>query len=51
VIDVENAGAGKEYAMRINGSSITSSAVGGSQDKKINVSIGGTDYYIPLYTA
>lgn len=39
------------YAFRFNGSEIVSAAVGGTQDKKIRVSIGGTDYFIPCYTA
>ena len=39
------------YAFRFNGSEIVSSAIGGSQNKKIRISIAGTDYYIPLHTA
>jgi hypothetical protein len=49
--NLANSGAGKEYAMDFTGSEFTSSSVGGSQDKKINVKVSGTDYYIPLYTA
>lgn len=51
IIDIVNAGAGLEYAFRFNGEEIVSSAVGGSQNKKIRVSIAGTDYFIPLHTA
>ncbi len=39
------------YAFRFNGSEIVASGVGGSQNKKIRVSIAGTDYFIPLNTA
>ena len=46
-----NAGAGLEYAFEFGGSEVVSAAVGGSQDKKIRVRAGGTDYYIPLNTA
>lgn len=48
---IDNAGAGLEYAFRFNGSEIVSSAVGGSQDKKMRVSVAGTDYFVPLHTA
>jgi hypothetical protein len=51
VMNIANAGAGLEYAMRFNGSEIVSAAVGGSQDKKIRISIAGTDYFIPCNTA
>lgn len=50
-MEIDNAGAGTEYAMRFNGSEIVSAAIGGSQDKKIRCSVGGTDYFIPLHTA
>jgi len=50
-MSIVNTGAGLEYAFRFDGSEIVSSAVGGSQDKKIRVSIAGTDYFIPLHTA
>jgi hypothetical protein len=50
VMAIDNAGAGLEYAGRFNGSEIVGSAVGVTQDKKIRVSIGGTDYFIPLHT-
>lgn len=30
---------------------VTAGAVGGAQDKKIKINVGGTDYYIPLNTA
>jgi len=50
-MNIANAGAGTEYAFRFDGSEIVSAAVGGSQDKKITISIAGTDYYIPCYTA
>ena len=51
VIDVANAGAGGAEAFRFNGSEIISAAVGGSQDKKVQVNVAGTTYYIPLHTA
>ena len=49
-MNIANAGAGLEYAFRFDGFEIVSAAVGGSQDKKIRVSIAGTDYFVPLYT-
>lgn len=39
------------YAFRFNGSEIVSAPVGGSQDKKLRVNVGGTDYYIALNTS
>jgi len=51
VVDIQNAGAGLEYAFRFNGSEIVAAAVGGSQDQKIRISIAGTDYFIPCHTA
>lgn len=50
VMNLTNAGAGLEYAFRFNGSEIVAGAVGGSQDKKIRISIAGTDYFIPCHT-
>lgn len=50
-IDVHNTGAGGAYAFEFSGNNTTTSSVGGSQNRKINVSVGGTNYYIPLYTA
>lgn len=50
-IAVDNAGAGVEYAFEFAGSEYLSSAVGGTQNRKIKVLIGGTAYYIPAYTA
>jgi len=50
-MNIANAGAGLEYAFRFDGSEIVASAVGGSQNKKVQVSVAGTNYYIPLYTA
>jgi hypothetical protein len=49
--NLANSGAGQEYAMRFDGSEIDNTAVGGTQDKKIKVSVAGTDYFIPLHTA
>lgn len=51
LMNIANAGAGLEYAFRFDGSEIVAAAVGGTQDKKIRVSIAGVDYFIPLYTA
>lgn len=51
VMNLANAGAGLEYAFRFNGSEVVNAAVGGSQDYKIRISIGGTDYFIPCNTA
>lgn len=50
-INVLNAGAGNEYAIYFDGAEIVSSAVGGTQDKKVRCSVNGTDYFIPLHTA
>ena len=46
-------GSGAYYALDVGGSSkfFESTAVGGTQDRKIRVRIGGTLYYIPCYTA
>lgn len=52
-MSVTNAG-GNEYAFDFQGGEIVSSAVGGTQDKKIRVLIGGSGgsvYYLPLYDA
>ena len=46
-----NIGGGSRYAMTFNGTEYTSSAVGGTQNRKIHIQIGGTDYFIPAYTA
>lgn len=43
-------GGANNFAFRFNGSEIITAAVGATQDKKIKVSVAGTDYYIPLYT-
>ena len=51
VMNIANAGAGTEYAFGFFGSEVVSAAVGGTQDKKIRVNIGGTTYYIPCHTA
>ncbi len=48
---IDNAGAGLEYAFLFSGSEHVNAAVGGSQDQKIRIKIGGTDYFIPCYTA
>jgi len=50
-MNIANAGSGVEYAFKMDGSEIVSSAVGGTQNKKIRVDIAGTTYYIPLHTA
>lgn len=50
-IDVQNAGAGLEYAFDFQGAEKVNAAVGGTQDYKIRVRIGGTTYFIPCYTA
>lgn len=39
------------YAFRFNGSEAVNAAVGGSQNYKIRISVGGTDYFIPCNTA
>lgn len=39
------------YAFRFNGSEVVNASVGGSQNYKIRISIGGTDYFIPCNTA
>lgn len=50
-MNIANAGSGLEYAFDFQGSEIVGSAVGGSQDKKVRVRIGATDYFIPCHTA
>ena len=52
-LNTGGAGSGAYYAMRVSGVGkfVESSAVGGTQDRKIRVNIGGTLYYIPCYTA
>jgi hypothetical protein len=49
-IDLNNAGAGLEYAFDFQGAEQVSGAVGGTQDKKIRVRIGATTYFLPCYT-
>lgn len=49
--DLNNSGSGLEHAFRFTGSEYVTSAVGGSQDRKIRVIVGATVYYIPCYTA
>lgn len=51
VINMPNSFGGAAYAFGFNGSEITNTAVGGTQDKKIKIKIAGTVYYIPCYTA
>jgi hypothetical protein len=48
--NLANAGAGLEYAFNFSGSEAAAGAVGGTQDKKIRVKVGTTDYFIPCYT-
>lgn len=52
-INTGGAGSGAYYALDVGGSGkfYESSAVGGTQDRKIRVRIGGTLYYIPCHTA
>ncbi len=50
-MSIGNAGTGLEYAFSFQGSETVSAAVGGSQDKKIRIKIGATNYYIPCHTA
>lgn len=49
-ISVANGGAGNENAFRFNGNEIVNTDVGAIKDKKIRVSVAGTEYFIPLYT-
>lgn len=51
VMSLSSGNASLCYAFRFNGSEIVSSVVGGTQNKKIRVSISGTDYFLPLHTA
>jgi hypothetical protein len=51
VFDIANAGTGLEYAFSFDGSEKINAAVGGTQDRKIRIKVGGTTYYIPCYTA
>lgn len=48
--NMNNSG-GNEYAFEFAGGEVVSSAVGGSQNKKVRVIVGGTVYYIPLHDA
>jgi|TARA_Y100000310_G_scaffold140332_2_gene139717 hypothetical protein len=50
-MNIANAGAGLEYAFKCDGSEVVAAGVGGAQDKKIRIDIGGTDYFIPCHTA
>jgi len=50
-VNLNNAGAGLENFCYFGGSEVVSSAVGGSQDKKVRVSVAGTTYFIPLHTS
>ena len=50
-MSISNSGSGNEYAFLFTGSETVSASVGGSQDKKIKITIGATDYFIPCYTA
>ena len=50
IIDTTSGNSSLCFAFRFNGSEIVTAAVGATQDKKIRVSIVGTDYYVPLYT-
>ena len=38
------------YGFRFDGTEVAAGAVGGSQDKKLRVSVSGTDYYVALNT-
>lgn len=49
-LNINNSG-GNESAFEFAGAEVVSSAVGGSQNKKVRVIIGGTVYYIPCYDA
>jgi hypothetical protein len=48
--DLNNASTGLEYAFSFDGAEKVFAAVGGTQDAKIRVFVGGTTYYIPCYT-
>lgn len=50
-MNIANAGAGLEYAFKCDGSEVVAAGVGGAQDKKIRIDIGGVDYFIPCNTA
>jgi len=51
-LDIDNsANTTKAYAFSFQGNETLGSAVGGTQNQKIRVYIGGTTYYIPCYTA
>lgn len=49
-MSINNSG-GNEYAFEFAGAEVVSSAVGGSQNKKVRVIVGGAVYYIPLNDA
>jgi hypothetical protein len=50
VMNIDNAGAGLEYAFDFAGAEIVNAAVGGTQDWKIRVRVSGVTYFIPCYT-
>ncbi len=50
-MNTSKSGGGNTYAFEFAGSEYASSAVGGSNTKKVRVLIGGGVYYIPLYDA
>lgn len=50
-MDLSTSGTGDVFAFGFSGSEFVSSAVGGSQDRKIRVRVGLNTYYIPCYTA
>jgi len=50
-MNLSNTGTGNNFAFYFGGSEVVGGAVGGTQDKKIRISIAGTTYYIPCYTA
>lgn len=49
-MNIANAGAGLEYAFGFGGSEAVAGAVGATQDQKIRIKIGATDYFIPCHT-
>ncbi len=50
-MNMTNAGAGLMHAFSFAGGETVNAAVGGTQDQKIRVFVGGSTYYIPCYTS
>ena len=50
-LNITNSSGGLTYAFKSSGSEVASSAVSGTQNKKMRILVGSDVYYIPLYDA